>query len=190
MFLACSCPQLQLTGWRPAALPRCRLPCSSPQLKWWRLHSDALPRCRAPRLPCSWLLPLPSSHPPTFPPSYLPTLVSTLLSLPVSSQAAFPGKPGKSPENEYSSAFPTLISETAWKLPGRGHRAGWGAVIRSYCLNEFKSHCSEFLWKLIIRSAKTRDFCATRFFCEQSHFHGIDYFWKHETSNSRLRHSI
>ena len=35
---------------------------------------------------------------------------------PVSSQAAFPGKPGKSPENEYSSAFPTLISETAWKL--------------------------------------------------------------------------
>jgi hypothetical protein len=36
----------------------------------------------------------------------------------------------------------------------------------------------------------TRDFCATRFFCEQSHFHEIDYFWKHQTSNSRLRHSI
>ncbi len=49
------------------------------------------------------------------------------------------------------------------------------------------SHRSEFLWKLIIRSAKTRDFSATRFFCEQSHFHGIDYFWKHQTSNSRLR---
>ena len=94
---------------RPAALPRCRLPCSSPQLKWWRLHSDALPRCRAPRLPCSWLLPLPSSHPPTHPGFHPPFL-------PVSSQAAFPGKPGKSPENEYSSAFPTLISETAWKL--------------------------------------------------------------------------
>jgi hypothetical protein len=55
------------------------------------------------------LLAAPSS---LLPPSYLPTLVSTLLS----SQAAFPGKPGKSPENEYSSAFPTLISETAWKL--------------------------------------------------------------------------
>ena len=36
----------------------------------------------------------------------------------------------------------------------------------------------------------TRDFYATRFFCEQSHFHEIDYFWKHQTSNSRLRHSI
>ncbi len=36
----------------------------------------------------------------------------------------------------------------------------------------------------------TRDFSATRFFCEQSHFHEIDYFWKHQTSNSRLRHSI
>ncbi len=23
-----------------------------------------------------------------------------------------------------------------------------------------------------------------------SHFHEIDYFWKHQTSNSRLRHSI
>ena len=42
----------------------------------------------------------------------------------------------------------------------------------------------------IIRNAKTRDFSATRFFWEQSHFHEIDYFWKHQTSNSRLRHSI
>ena len=38
--------------------------------------------------------------------------------------------------------------------------------------------------------AQTRDFSATRFFCEQSHFHEIDYVWKHQTSNSRLRHSF
>ena len=44
------------------------------------------------------------------------------------------------------------------------------------------------MWKLIIRTGKTRDFCATRFFCEQSHFHEIDYFWKHQTSNSMPRH--
>jgi len=30
-------------------------------------------------------------------------------------------------------------------------------------------------------------FPAARFFCEQSHFHEIDYFWKHQTSNSRLK---
>ena len=42
----------------------------------------------------------------------------------------------------------------------------------------------------IIRSGKTRDFSATRFFCEQSLFYEIHYFWKHQTSNSRLRHSI
>ena len=33
-------------------------------------------------------------------------------------------------------------------------------------------------------------FPATRFFCEQSHFHEIDYFWKHQTSNSRLRDTV
>ena len=33
-------------------------------------------------------------------------------------------------------------------------------------------------------------FPTARFFCEQSHFHEIDYFWKHQTINSRLRHSF
>lgn len=69
-------------------------------------------RCSAP-LPCSSpaMLLAPSSHAPSHPPTHP-------LSHPLSSHPGPPGRAPRSLENEGSSSFPRLISETAWISPG------------------------------------------------------------------------